>query len=479
MDEETMNQTAPDHERQRLAGDPHRPGYHFLPPANWMNDPNGVSQWDGRYHLFYQYNPLAARWGVIHWGHAVSSDLVHWADLPIALSPTPGGPDADGCWSGCIVNNGGVPTMLYTGLRERAQRPCLATSDDGLLTWRKHSSNPVIAVPPSDVDAIDFRDHCVWQEEDFWYQVIGGKIADVGGAALLYRSRDLIEWEYLHPLCVGDQTATGTIWECPDFFQLGDKHVLLISPIPLRKTLYMVGTYADHRFTPERIEVLDAGGHYYAPQSMRDAQGRRLIWGWVWEGRDEPAQLAAGWAGVMSLPRVLSLLPDGQVGSAPASELESLRDQHWSWRDLQLASAAYTLAEVQSDMLEIRAEFMPSDATAFGIDVRCSADGAERTRIIYDRARQQLEIDRSQSSANTADQHDLYGGTLALAAGEPLILRVFVDRSVIEVFANGRLCLTSRVYPSATSLGVALFTQGAGVDVPALDIWTMKSIWTV
>ena len=115
-----------------------------------MNDPNGLSQWDGQYHLFYQYNPLAARWGVIHWGHAVSADLVHWADLPIALSPTPGGPDADGCWSGCIVNNGGVPTMLYTGLRNRAQRPCLATSDDGLLTWHKHPGNPVIAEPPAE-----------------------------------------------------------------------------------------------------------------------------------------------------------------------------------------------------------------------------------------------------------------------------------------------------------------------------------------
>jgi beta-fructofuranosidase len=444
-----------------------------------MNDPNGVSQWDGRYHLFYQYNPLAARWGPIHWGHAVSADLVHWADLPIALSPTPGGPDADGCWSGCIVNNGGVPTMLYTGLRDRVQRPCLATSDDGLLTWRKHPGNPVIAAPPADVDAIDFRDHCIWQEDGFWYQLIGGKIAGVGGAALLYRSRDLIKWEYLQPLCVGDQAATGTIWECPDFFPLGDKHVLLISPIPLRKTLYMVGTYADQRFTPERTEVLDAGGHYYAPQSMRDTQGRRLIWGWVWEGRDEPAQLAAGWAGVMSLPRVLTLLPNGQVGSAPAPELEALREQHWSWRDLRLASSARALAEVQGDMLEICAEFAPQDATAFGIDVRCSADGTERTRIIYDRARQQLEIDRSQSSANVADQHDLYGGTLALEAGEPLTLRVFVDRSVIEVFANGRLCLTSRVYPSATSLGVALFAQGGSVDVPTLDIWTMRSIWTV
>ncbi len=471
-------ETTPDHDRQRLAGDPQRPSYHFLPPSNWMNDPNGISQWDGQYHLFYQYNPLAARWGVIHWGHAVSADLVYWDDLPIALSPTPDGPDADGCWSGCIVNNAGVPTMVYTGLHAGAQRPCLATSDDGLLTWHKHPGNPVIADPPAGVDKVDFRDHCVWKEGDSWYQVIGGKIDGVGGAALLYRSRDLIEWEYLHPLCVGDQSDTGTIWECPDFVPLGDKHVLLVSPIPLRKTLCMVGIYVDQRFTPERIEVLDAGGHFYAPQSMRDSQGRRLVWGWLWEGRDEPAQLAAGWAGMMSLPRELTLLPDRRVGSVPASELEALREHHQSWRDLQITSAAHGLDEVQGDALDIIVEFVPNDATAFGIDVRCSADGSERTRITYDRARQQLEIDRSLSSASAGDQHDLYGGALVLEDGERLTLRVLVDHSVLEVFANGRVCLTSRVYPAETSLGVALFAQGGSVEVQAFDVWNMRSIWT-
>jgi beta-fructofuranosidase len=473
-----MSATTPDHERRRLAGDAHRPSYHFLPPSNWMNDPNGISQWGGRYHLFYQYNPLVARWGVIHWGHAVSADLVHWDDLPVALAPTPGGPDADGCWSGCIVNNGGVPTMLYTGLRAGAQRPCLATSDDGLLTWHKYPGNPVIAEPPAEADARDFRDHCVWKEGDSWYQVIGGKIDGVGGAALLYRSRDLIAWEYLHPLCVGAQAETGTVWECPDFFPLGDKHVLLISPIPLKKTLYMVGTYADHRFTPEHMGDLDAGGHFYAPQSMRDAQGRRLVWGWLWEGRDEPSQLAAGWAGVMSLPRVLTLLPDGTVGSAPATELAALREHHQSWRDLQLTAAADVPVDVQGAALEISVTFLPNDATAFGIDVRRSADGSERTRIIYDSTRQRLEIDRSLSSANAVDQHDVYGDTLALEAGEPLTLRVLADHSVIEVFANGQVCLTSRVYPSETSLSVALFAEGGSVDVPALDVWTMRSIWT-
>jgi beta-fructofuranosidase len=473
-----MNIPTPAQERQRLSGDHHRPRYHFLPPSNWMNDPNGLIQWDGQYHLFYQYNPLDARWGVIHWGHAVSSDLVHWSDLPIALSPTPGGPDADGCWSGCIVDNGGVPTMLYTGVREQAQRPCLATSADGLVTWQMHSGNPVIAALPEELEGIDFRDHCVWREGDTWYQLIGGKLASGGGAALLYRSRDLVEWEYLHPLCVGDPAESGAIWECPDLFTLGGgKHVLMVSPIPLRKTLYFIGAYADHRFLPERLETVDAGGHFYAPQSMVDGRGRRLMWGWIWEGRTEAAQLAAGWAGVMSLPRVLSSRPDGTLGFAPAAELAALRDRHWRWDALQI-SADQPLGGVRSDAVEIIAEFDPGGADVFGVDVRCSADGGERTRIAYDRERQWLEIDRSQASASPEDQHDRQGGALTLDEAETLTLRIFVDRSVIEVFANGRMCLTSRVYPLAESLGVALFAQGGSVDVRSIDIWNMRSIWT-
>src|SRR5689334_3008427 len=146
--------------------DPQRPGYHFLPPANWMNDPNGLIHWRGVYHLFYQYNPNGPFWGTIHWGHAVSTDLVHWEHLPIALSPTVESSDEDGCWSGCAVDDDGVPTLIYSGHRAGAQRACLATSSDGLLTWQKHPGNPVIVEPPAGLHLVEFRDHCVWREDD-------------------------------------------------------------------------------------------------------------------------------------------------------------------------------------------------------------------------------------------------------------------------------------------------------------------------
>src|SRR5918911_968679 len=128
-------------QRKELDGDAHRPQFHFLPPANWMNDPNGLIQCRGQYHLFYQYNPHAPVHGNIHWGHAVSDDLAHWRHLPIALAPTPGGPDAGGCWSGCAIVQDGVPTLIYTGYVEGVQCPCLATSDDELITWDKYEHN--------------------------------------------------------------------------------------------------------------------------------------------------------------------------------------------------------------------------------------------------------------------------------------------------------------------------------------------------
>ena len=272
--------------RQLFSDDPHRPQYHYLPPANWLNDPNGLIQWRGDYHLFYQYNPSGAYHDKIHWGHAVSHDLVHWEDWPIALMPTFGEQDQDGCWSGCAVYNNGVPTLFYSGVYP--QQVCMATSVDELLTWQKYPGNPIISGPPPDIDTEgEFRDPFVWQEPDGWYMLMGTRSAEVGGAILLYRSDDLINWEYLHPLIRGDkyQTApfwTGSIWECPNLFPVDDKHVLVVSfqhheARRLLYTGYFVGEYKNHYFTHTRQGLVDYGISYYAPQVMQDEQGRRLM----------------------------------------------------------------------------------------------------------------------------------------------------------------------------------------------------------
>ncbi len=471
--------------RDLLADDPHRPQYHFLPPSNWLNDPNGLIQWQGRYHLFYQYNPHAPVWGSIHWGHAISDDLVHWQDEPIALAPTPGSVDEYGVFSGCAVDNGGVPTLVYTGVRKRAdgsrtELPCLATSSDpDLRSWEKHSANPVIAGPPAELDVLGFRDHSVWREADTWHQLVGSGIRDVGGTALLYRSPDLVSWDYLGPICVGDPDETGHMWECPDFFRLGERHILMVSPIPLRKTLYFAGSFAELRFTPEHQGVVDDGGYFYAPQSFTDAQGRRIMFGWLWEGRDEAAQRTAGWAGVMSLPRRLTPRGDERLGMEPAPELRVLREQQQtSLRDVPLDLSH--VVDARGAALEIVAEIRPGTAAQVGIKVRRAPGGAEETVIAFDTASRWLAIDRHQASLDPAtDAHrDTRGTSVAGGEGEPVRLQVFLDYSVVEVFANGHACLASRIYPSRTdSLGVEVFASGGSAQLSALDVWQMGAIW--
>ena len=485
-------------QRQALAHDPHRPQYHFLPPANWMNDPNGLLYWQGQYHLFYQYNPHAPYHQHIHWGHAVSDDLVHWQDWPIALAPTPDGPDKDGVWSGCAVDNNGVPTLFYSGVYP--QVVCMATSHDGLKTWQKYAHNPIIASVPPSIDAgnpWEFRDPFVWQEGETWYMLMGSRIVGAGGTVLLYRSHNLVEWEYLHPLLRGDRDQqnpfwTGTIWECPNFLSFADRHVLIVSfqhheSGKLLYTGYFTGRYENHHFTPHTQHILEYGAHFYAPQVMPVGNGRYLLWGWLWEGRSAESQKEAGWAGVMSLPHDLNLQPDGQLYITPAPELQALRRHHWRITDKELiAGDDILLNDITGDALEIIATFHPTAAAKFGLKVRCSPDGVEQTWILCDLFHHLITVEREQSSLDTAVSHDVpaiqqivRNAPLHLAPDEPIQLHIYLDRSVIELFVNGRITLSTRIYPTRPdSVGLRLFChQGAPVQLTSLDIWQMASIW--
>ena len=451
------------------ACDAHRPCYHFLPPGEWLNDPNGPICWRGRHHLFYQYGPRADNWNEKYWGHASSADLVHWEELPIALAPTPGGPDADGVWSGSAVDDNGTPALLYTGVFPETQ--CLAYGSADLRTWEKYTGNPVVAAPPTGLATTGFRDPCVWRETDGWYMLVGSGIKDVGGTALLYRSPDLRAWEYLHPLCIGDKAENGEMWECPDFFALGDKHVLLFSPYGAPR--YLVGDYVDHRFIPEYSGTLDFGGYFYAPKSFLDNEGRRILWGWSWEGRSDAAQHAAGWAGVMSLPRVLTLGADNRLRYDVAHEVRQLRETHH--QECRLEVETFHPLDVHGDSLEIKVTFRLGAASRVGLALRRSPDGAEETRILYNDIIREVSIERQQSSLEADTQRDTHTALLAITAGEALTMHVFLDRSIVEVFVNERLCLTTRIYPTrADSLGVGLLAEGGTALIEKVDCWEMK-----
>jgi beta-fructofuranosidase len=457
------------------SNDRYRPGYHFSPPSGWMNDPNGLIQWRGRYHLFYQHNPYEARWGFMHWGHAVSNDLIHWNDLPIALAPEPGSPRDDGCWSGVAVNDHGIPTLIYTEVRGGVQLPYVAIGSDDLTTWRKHPRNPVIAGPPEGVNVPGFRDHCVWREGDWWYQIIGSGIAGQGGACFLYRGRTLLEWEYLGSLCAGSAGENDEMWECPDFFALDDRHVLVLSPLPLNRAVYLTGRYESHRFIPAARGEVDGGRDFYAPQSFVDERGRRIMFGWLREARDEAAQLVAGWSGAMSLPRLLTPRADGRMGMTPAPEVETLRGAHVSRAPFDMPpDTAVTLDDLHGDMLEIAVTIDPGAARQAGITVLARPAHDEETRIVYEREPGRLVIDRTRSGNGHTDSPSI---ALPLAPAEPLDLRVFIDRSIVEVFANGHACLTARIYPTRVeSDGVGLFATGGAARALSFDAWRLTNV---
>lgn len=466
--------------RTSLAHDHHRPVYHFLPPRYWMNDPNGLIHWNGTYHIFYQHNPFGALWGNMSWGHATSQDLIHWQDLPLALEPTPGGADEAGCFSGCAVNNNGIPTIFYTstrGSRNEVQTQSIATSRDGLLTWEKHPANPILAqVPPELGQTRDFRDPYVWKQDDHWYMVIGSRIENGLGIVLLYRSNNLVDWEYLNPLLSGTDIRHGTIWECPNFFRLGEKWVLIISAHTGYNTdtvFYFVGDFVNHRFIPEYSDVLDYGT-LYAPLAFENEQGKRLMFGWLREARPDADQRKAGWSGVQSIPRELTLDQHNRLISTPIAALQNIRGKHHTHRNIALGTQ--TTLDVRSLHLDIEASFLLQQNGSCTLTLAQNSENGEEATISYDRAKATLTVRKVFREINGALSTVTREVPHELAADEPLNLRILLDGSVLELIANGRTSITSRIYPqlaqpAATSL------SGSNAQLLSLDIWEMPSIW--
>jgi beta-fructofuranosidase len=471
-----LPQIAPD--LARIAHDPDRPSFHLLPPHNWMNDPNGPIWWRGEYHLFYQLNPHAAVWDEMNWGHAVSPDMIHWRHQPVALAPTPGGPDSEGCFSGSSIVFKGVPTILYTGVQNappdqvtlhdgsdklRETQLVAAAEDPGLLHWRK-DAQPVIAAPPPGMRVTGFRDPCPWREHDGWYLGVGSGERGVGGCVLLYRSLDLRHWTFLGKLAQGKPNGlhtpnpcdSGEMWECPDFFPLHKHHCLLYSTEG--KVVWTTGSYDQriHAYTSERTGVLDRGA-YYAPKSFPAPDGRRILWGWIQETRPQAEYAAAGWAGCMSLPRVLQVGDPGQLIMDPAHEVERLRGPG---EHLLVASASpfrRKLAELRCE-LQLRMSLFETRTVA----VRLNQAGEPAWELAIDIPANEIRC----------------GSVRFPLPGMPWPrpgLRLFLDGSVIESFISSREALTSRVYglkPGETELEVTLTGRGQ----TELQFWPLQQI---
>ena len=284
------------------------PRYHLAPQAGWMNDPNGLVWFDGYYHAFYQHHPYSPVWGPMHWGHARSLDMVNWEHLPVALAPE-GPEDKDGCYSGSAVVAGDELALIYTGNKFHGedceenlyQVQCLATSRDGIHFARQ---GQVIDTPEG---VHHFRDPKVWRDNDRWYMVVGARVDNIGEVQL-YQSDDLRSWEYLHPLAQADEKM-GYMWECPDFFALKDKHILMFSPQGIAaegyhyrnlfQSGYTVGSWQEDAtyHIEQPFCEMDHGHDFYAPQSFVAADGRRIVIGWLAMWGSPMPEKADGWAG--------------------------------------------------------------------------------------------------------------------------------------------------------------------------------------
>jgi beta-fructofuranosidase len=432
-----------------------------MPRSGWMNDPNGAIHWRGVYHLFYQHNPDHPVWGNIHWGHATSRDLIHWEHHPIALAPSTGA-DETGCFSGCAVDHDGVPTLIYTGVQRddyTVQTQCIATPhDDNLITWEKYAGNPVLAdVPPEMGQTADFRDPYVWRSGEVWYMVLASRIQDEGGAVLLYRSRDLYTWDYVHPLLVNADRAN-EIWECPNFFPLGDRWVLIISYGSGGKTAVRayVGTFANDIFTPLTETVIERG-LLYAPLIMRDAHNRALMFGWIRESCGEAESRLAGYAGAASVVRVLSIDAQDRLCMTPIPELDALRGER-----LEMPAHGHSL--------DIHATFADSSGTV-GIAVACSSEDQQRTEITYHADSHTLRVRTLHGDTEISAHSAIH----VLDSEESLELRVLRDHSLIEVIANERVGIAHRTYADADASQVRVI--GDAAQVQHIDIYAIASIW--
>ena len=488
-----MNDHHPD--RIPLAADPYRPTYHYQPPRNWMNDPNGTIYWKGRYHLFYQYNPDGPWHGNIHWGHASSEDLVHWTDHTISLAPGPDGADRQQCYSGAaFVNGDGVPTHIYHGVPDGI---CLATStDDMLIEWEKHPANPIIPDPGPGGQYLVTGAPCGWVEDGVHYAVTGNSI-NSPDAAYIFRSKDMASWEYMHPFYIGGAfTEPGEDCGCPDFFTLDGKPVLSFTS-HARGAQFYVGRYSEHRFTPESHKRLAFGepsrpGVYCEGLTLLDDRNRRILFGRISEGRFGYADEASGWSGICALPMELSLSAEEELLFDPVGELEALRSGTVSLADVPLSGGEDVDLECPGECLEIRATVEWEDAEEVGFKVRASPGGEEETLIRFNTNPGHrhlpagdigpfreliLDVSRSSMSPEVSNRESQRAG-FDLPYGRAVELRIFIDRSVVEAIADRRHYVGKRIYPARSdSVEVRAYARGGRATVRSFEAWRMEAIW--
>ena len=427
-----------------------KPLFHISAPAGWINDPNGFSVYNGKIHLFYQYYPYLREWGPMHWGHSTTSDMIKWEQLPCVLAPDEEY-DKKGCFSGSAIEADGKHVLVYTGVtriklpdgsEQERQNQCIAFGDG--LNYVKHENNPVVTgdMLPENCSRIDFRDPKIWKEDNTYYLIVGSKDLNNVGQVVLCSSKNLTDWQFETILAANSTGKIGTMWECPDFFGLEDKHVLICSPQSMKadkyefhnghNSVYFLGDYdkENHVFIKEEPHTLDYGMDFYAPQTTLLPDGRRVMIAWMksWDACVIPD--GQKWQGMMTLPRELRYM-NGRLYQNPVEELKQYRKNPCCLKDQEI-SGTVQFDEVRGRMLDLTVEIENGQFDEFCLELAHNMEYT--TTYTYNRKKQIMEVDRTCCGV-TKDV--ICRRIWKVTEGkETLKLRFILDRQSIELFVN-------------------------------------------
>ena len=461
-----------------------RPSFHLSTRVGWMNDPNGFSYYKGEYHMFYQYYPYATYWGPMHWGHAVSKDLLHWEYLPASLAPD--APyDRDGCFSGCAIElDDGRHLLMYTGVLSMPQREggrrdiqtqCIAVGDG--VDYEKYIGNPVLTEEdlPEGASIHDFRDPKIWRKTDGTYCCItGNRPADGSGQILLFTSKDGFDWKF-EKVLIENKNRFGLMWECPDFFPLDGKQVLLVSPQDMlpegfeyhngNGTLCLIGTYDEETdtFTEEFDQAIDYGIDFYAPQTILTPDGRRVMIGWMqnWDTCNMHKQMQEEfyWFGQMSLPREISI-KNGRLYQTPLRELNDLRRNEVRHENVTF-TGTIDLEGVSGRRVDMELELEAADVNNVyrKFAVRFAQNDKYKTSISFRPHESILKVDRKFSGSRRAIIHQRRCEVNSESG--KIKLRMILDRFSVEVFINdGEKVMTATTFTDLSAEKISFFADG-------------------
>ena len=463
-----------------------RPAFHVTAPVGWINDPNGFSAYQNKYHLFYQYHPYSDVWGSMHWGHCTSCDFIKWDDLPVAIAPDENY-DANGCFSGSAIETDEGHALVYTGLLEKeengkkkiSQNQCLAFGDG--VAYKKYGNNPIIDgnMLPEGFSREDFRDPKIWYDDNMFYLVAGNRKSDGLGQVVLFKSENLRNWQYVTVLAENNGRY-GKMWECPDFFELDDKNVLIVSPQDMRAykhkfyngnhSIYFAGQYDKEncKFDCGDGVLLDYGLDFYAPQTLLTNDGRRIMIAWMqsWDSNIKPAEQR--WNGMMTIPRELRLV-DGHIYQSPVRELENYHTNHTAYQNTEI-SGECSFKGINGRVIDLSAEVLSGDFRCLSIHF---AHNEEYTSCFtYNKEEQSIEFDRT------------YSGMIRDSVSKrkmkfekpqkTLRLRLILDKFSAELFVNdGCQTFSTTLYTPLEADDIIFKCDGKAIlNIEKFDIQT-------